>query len=85
MKERVVLVADKTTARIFTCSGKPPRLEPVSAVSNLEGRLKSSELGTDKAGRMADEGRPNKSAYQSRQSPKENCATAREGGSGKRP
>ncbi len=71
MTQRIVLVVDKTTARLFSCQGRRPILTPLTALSNAEGRLKNRDLVTDEGGRMFDTSGPNASAFEPHTSPVE--------------
>jgi protein required for attachment to host cells len=71
MSQRLVLVVDKTTARFFSCKGRPPILSSLTSLSNIEGRLKDRDLATDEGGRMFDARGPNKSAFEPHSSPVE--------------
>lgn len=71
MKDRLVLVADQTVARIFSSKGVTPTLTLLKEMTNEVGRLKEQDLVTDGNGSMFDALGPNKSGYEPKHSQKE--------------
>ena len=53
MTRTLVVVADRTTARLFVQAGTRGSLEPAGELDNPDGRKLSQEIDTDRPGRVA--------------------------------